>query len=187
LQVIGIDPDLDRLKIAREKYSANNIEFLEGAAEEPPLQRFDIVFSNSVLHWCEDKDKVFKQVAKRLQDGGKFGFVIPVDFDTTEQFFTPANMLSPECREAMMNDVHIVSSKNIKELLKKNDFTIKVYNRIIREWVFEDVNKLIEFHMTHSKGQFDHEHFNVDVMKHHYGDGKINFNMPYITVVAIKK
>jgi ubiquinone/menaquinone biosynthesis C-methylase UbiE len=82
------------LKIAKEKYSANNIEFLEGAAEEPPLQNFDVVFSNSVLHWCEDKDKVFKQVAKRLQDGGKFGFVIPVDFDATEQFFTPANMLT---------------------------------------------------------------------------------------------
>jgi SAM-dependent methyltransferase len=112
VQVIGIDPDLDRLKIAREKYSANNIEFLEGAAEEPPLQHFDVVFSNSVLHWCEDKDRVFKQIANRLQGGGKFGFVTPVDFDNTKQLLTPANMFSPECLEAMTNGVHFYHLNN---------------------------------------------------------------------------
>jgi ubiquinone/menaquinone biosynthesis C-methylase UbiE len=36
--------------IRREKGSADNIEFLEGTAEEPPLQQFDAVFSNFVLH-----------------------------------------------------------------------------------------------------------------------------------------
>jgi ubiquinone/menaquinone biosynthesis C-methylase UbiE len=40
-QVIGIDPDLERLKIARG--SVDNIEFLEGTAEEPPLQQFDAI------------------------------------------------------------------------------------------------------------------------------------------------
>jgi hypothetical protein len=73
------------LKIAREKYSANNIEFLEGAAEEPPLQRFETASSIGA------RIKI-KSSSKLLPGGRKFGFVIPVDFDTTEQFFTAANM-----------------------------------------------------------------------------------------------
>jgi ubiquinone/menaquinone biosynthesis C-methylase UbiE len=179
---------LDRLKIAREKYSLNNIEYLEGKAEELPLQHFDIVFSNSVLHWCKNKEKIFKQVAERLQDGGKFGFVTVADFDNTEQFFTPANMYSPECLEAMKKGVHVWPSEQLKELLLQNKFTIVAYRTQVREWIFKDVYELIEFHMTHYNGlQFGREHFNGDVMKSHYGDGEIVITMPYVTVVAIKE
>ena len=157
-------------------------------AEELPLQHFDAVFSNSVLHWCKNKDVVFKEVSKRLQEGGKFGFVTPADFDTTEQFFTPSNMFSQENWEAMKNSVNIVPSKLIRELLLKNRFTVEFYDTHLREWAFEDIYKLIEFHMTHhNKGQFGLEHFNVDVMKQHYGDGRIVFTMPYVTAIAVKQ
>jgi hypothetical protein len=78
-------------------------------------------------------------------------------------------------------------SEQLKQLLLENNFTIEVYRRHIREWIFKDVYELIEFHMTHYMGQFSHEHFNADVMKNHYGDGEIVITMPYMTVVAIKR
>jgi hypothetical protein len=86
----------------------------------------------------------------------------------------------------MTNGVHFVPSEQVKQLLLENGFTIEVYRKHIREWIFKDVNELIEVHMTHYKGQFDREHFNADVMKNHYGDGEIVIAMPYMTVVAIK-
>ncbi len=50
----------------RKKYSAENIEYLYGTAENLPGVdfKFDMVFSNHVLHWCEDKDLVLKQVSQ---------------------------------------------------------------------------------------------------------------------------
>lgn len=74
-KVVGIDPDQERLKIAREKYPANNIRYLEGRAESIPGDlMYDYIFSNFVLHYCENKDKVLEQVGTRLKQGGKFGF-----------------------------------------------------------------------------------------------------------------
>jgi SAM-dependent methyltransferase len=183
-QVIGIDPDLERLKIAREKYLADNIEFLEGTAEEPPLQQFDAVFSNFALHWCEDKERIFKQVAKRLQRGGKFAFTSE-DHDPAEIFFTPANMFNPECREAMINDMHILSLKKVGRLLLENNFVIVKLEKHKVEWAFDNVEKLIEFYMIHHKQKW--ENFNYEAMKHHYGDGGIIITIPYISAVAIKQ
>jgi ubiquinone/menaquinone biosynthesis C-methylase UbiE len=185
-QVVGIDPDLERLKIAREKYSADNIEFLEKSAEELPLQQFDAIFSNFVLHWCKEKAKIFKEVAKRLQEGGKFGFVIPADFDNIETFFTPASMFNSECREVMINTMHIPCSERVKELLLESNFAIAKLEKHEVDWVFNDVNELIEFYMTHLKDQTQ-KAFNFEAMKHHYGDGKIVITTSYITVVATKQ
>ena len=74
-QVVGMDPDTDRLQLAKEKYSAPNLTYQEGKAEDISGGNYDVVFSNFVLHWCEDKDIVFKQVMRSLKEGGKFGFV----------------------------------------------------------------------------------------------------------------
>ena len=170
--------------MAREKYSVPNVVFQEGRAEDIPGGDYDVVFSNSVLHWCKDKDTLFEEVAKSLKKGGMFGFVTPADFDAEEQFYTPANMVSRECRKVMVNDVHIVSSEKIRQLCSTNNFTVTYFHKHLREWVFKDVYKLIEFHMTHYKGQFDISHFNVEAMKKHYGEGEIIITIPYITVVA---
>ena len=55
MQVVGIDIDVERLEVAREKYSASNIEYLEGNAQDIPkvggIKLYDCVFSNFVLHW----------------------------------------------------------------------------------------------------------------------------------------
>ena len=58
-KVVGIDPDTERLQLAKEKYSASNIEYLEGSAENIPGGDYGLVFSNHVLHWCNDKNLVF--------------------------------------------------------------------------------------------------------------------------------
>ena len=74
--VVGIDPDEERLKVAREKHIASNLKYLSGIAENIPGTDYDLVFSNHVIHWCKDKDLVFKQVHKSLKKGGKFAFFL---------------------------------------------------------------------------------------------------------------
>ena len=185
IQVVGIDPDIERLQLAMEKYSAPNLTYQEGTAEDITESDFDAVFSNSVLHWCEDKDAVFKQVKRSLKKGGQFGFVTPNNFDIAEQFCTPAYMISEECREYIINKTYLPSTDDLHDMITVNEFQQTYMNEHIRDWRFESVGKLIEFYMTHFN-EFGRHHYNVEAMKRHYGDGEIIFKMPYTTVILVK-
>ena len=77
--VIGVDPDKERIKIAQQKYQGdhfgNRLQFLEGSSENFPEGNYDIIFSNHVVHWIEDKGALFKKVCENLSPGGRFAFV----------------------------------------------------------------------------------------------------------------
>ena len=140
-----------------------------------------------MLHWCKDKSLVFKHVADSLKRGGKFGFVIPVDFDDEAEFFTPADILNPGCYQSMvMNKPTIPSTEEVQQLISSNDFNTLSSEKKVVIWRFADVHELIEFYMTHYKGLSDKSHFNIDVMIKRYGEGEIAFEMNVLMVVAEK-
>lgn len=77
--VLGVDPDKDRINIARETYSRiSNMEFLCVNAGDLPtdLPNFDVVCSSAVLHWMvdEEKWKTFQNVFALLKPDGMFRF-----------------------------------------------------------------------------------------------------------------
>ena len=181
---MGIDPDLEHLQIAKEKYQASNLEYMEGRGENIPGGDYDVVFSNFVLHWCPDKNLIFKQVAKCLKNGGKFGFIISGDFDIVSEMFLPEDLFSPECRQYCLTLLHLLPTNELLSLLIKNNFTLKFFKEYYREWRFADVHKLIEFYMIHMKGVFDKTHFNIEVFKKRYGEGEIVFKLPYLMIIA---
>ena len=57
--VVAVDPDGERLKIAREKYSASNIEYTQADDKTFPPGQCDLIFSNIVIHWISDKKALF--------------------------------------------------------------------------------------------------------------------------------
>ena len=158
----------------------------EGIAESIPGGDYDAVFSNSVLHWCEDKDAVFKQVKRSLKKGGKFGFVTVSDFDFENSlFFPPEDMLESDCRLHMIDNTHITSTEDLHNLAAENGFLMVISQVDIREWRFNGVNKLVENLMTHFS-DVRAESFDAEAMREHYGDGDIVILMPYTTVVLRK-
>lgn len=73
--VVGIDPSIERIAIAREKTTAN-LSFHEGIAED--LSRFssasfDAVFVNSTLHWVQDQATAIVEFARVLKPKGRLG------------------------------------------------------------------------------------------------------------------
>lgn len=147
---------------------------------------YDVIFSNSVLHWCKDKDTVFHQVARSMKEGGKFGLVTPNNFNIAQQFCTPVDLLSLECQQLIMNKTHVPSTEELHKIISENGFLITYIHEHIREWKFEDVSKLIEFYMTHYN-ETNSDHYNIEAMKRHYGEGEIVFRMPYTTAILIKQ
>ena len=182
--VVGIDPDCQRLQLAKEKYSASNLEYIEGSGDDIPGTGYDIIFANGVLHWCPDKDHVFKQVAQSLKGGGKFGFVIvTADFDTVNTMYLPKELFSPECRQHLLDLVHLLPTNELLTLLIANNFKLKFFKEHLREWRFSNAHELIKFHMLNLKG-FDKTHINIEAFNKCYGEGDIVIQIPCITIVA---
>ena len=76
-KVVGVDPDIERLKVAKENYGTlSNVVFLEGRTDVFPEDQYDVVFSNYVLHWVKDKEVAFRDIHKNLKSGGSFGLQV---------------------------------------------------------------------------------------------------------------
>lgn len=74
--VTGIDPDEDRINVAKEEYKRENVDYVVGKSTcLPPCNGgYDLVVSNCVMHWItyEEKIKTYTEVSKLLKDGGVF-------------------------------------------------------------------------------------------------------------------
>jgi SAM-dependent methyltransferase len=75
-QVVGIDMTremLDKARRAAGEMGAENVEFVEGEAEQLPFAdgSFDVVISNGVIDLIPDKDAVFSDLHRVLAPGGR--------------------------------------------------------------------------------------------------------------------
>ena len=191
VQVVGIDPDLERLQLAKKKYPAANIQYLEGRADDSISgQDYDVVFSNYVLHWIKDKESVFRNVNKCLKIGGKFGFV--TSMGTYSTFFedrgmlTPPEAYSPEFLENHKGALTLLTVEEHKRIASAHHFDIVMMKEGVCEFEFKNIEELVEFHMTHALGRFDRTHFNTSLLQKHYKGRKVSFKIPYVTAVLSK-
>ena len=74
-KVIVVDPDKERIQLARQSHSGiKNLSFLDGSSANFPgigSESYDIIFSNYVLHWITDKQQVFKKMFESVKGGRK--------------------------------------------------------------------------------------------------------------------
>ena len=78
-KVVAVDPDKERLQIAKETYGGVGIiVFQDGSTDGFPEDQYDIVFCNHVMTWVKDKETAFKNIYKNLKPGGTFGMQVGV-------------------------------------------------------------------------------------------------------------
>jgi len=75
-RVVGVDMTAEQLAKARRlatEAGFDNVEFLEGYIERPPVEAevFDCVISNGVINLSPAKETVFTAVARALRPGGR--------------------------------------------------------------------------------------------------------------------
>ena len=114
--VVGVDPDGERIKVAREKNAKRNITFQKADGETFPEDQYDLVFSNYVIHWIENKEPVFQRVHKTLRPGGKFAFnmgvrKIPFVVEAIKQLF------QRDKQKELQKSIHYVPMEQIKEII----------------------------------------------------------------------
>ncbi|XP_065844940.1 carboxy-S-adenosyl-L-methionine synthase-like [Oscarella lobularis] len=79
--VVGIDPDEDRIKVAKRRLDAHaahaNVEVHLGSVDESAKYApYDVINSNHVMHWIlpEEHEKILRRIYGQLRPGGRFGF-----------------------------------------------------------------------------------------------------------------
>ena len=181
-KVIAIDPNLERLQLAREKYPAGNLEYRLGTAENiPGTGLYDIIFANYVIHWCKDKDQVFHQISRSLKKGGKFAFVVVLNSKISTGFF------SPEFYRMFIERLPACSVGDYLKIASAHNFKMVYSKEGEHKETFKDAPAFIEFYKMHTNGEFGDEHFNISAIKEHHGKGEIPYSVPTFHCILIKE
>ena len=183
-KVVAIDPDVDRLMLARKKYPAINLEYRKGCAEDLPGRGYDVIFSNEVFHWVQDLDCVFQKAYTVLNEGGKFAFNV---VSSSENHFRATDGFSEEFLKCMLESVFCRDNTDIQLLTSKHNFERTYMELRSNKFVFSNASSLIEEVMGVTHGKFDASHFNVEALRNYYGDGEIVIEDSLLVVIVVKK
>ncbi len=74
-QVVGIDRSKDMIELAKSQFKRENLSFyIMDATKLSFEEKFDVVFSNAVLHWVKDHKAVLIQLKNNLHSKSKILF-----------------------------------------------------------------------------------------------------------------
>ena len=167
--VMAIDPDIERLHFAKENYSSSNLLYMEGSADDIPGFEYDLVYSSSVLHWVKDKDSVFKEVSKRLKQGGQFGFLCSTFSEMMD--IVTEDTHSREFVQAARDSIHYASAESLARTATRAGFDVIRWGERSRT-LFFDIHSLVRTYMMHFH-QFDVSHFNYEALRRKLGTKEI--------------
>lgn len=148
-RLFGLDPWTGVLERTRKKiaqYGINNVQLIEGRAEEIPLpdNSLDLIVSNNGINNVEDLERVLSECSSVSKQGAQF--LATVNLDTTMMEFysvmeTVLNELGCEAEIHAMKEHIRAKRKPLDELaaaLQKNAFTPAVITHDIFKYTFAD-------------------------------------------------
>ena len=141
--VVGVDPDVERIKIAVEKHSYGNIIFRYGESSSKfphyDEQYFDIHFSNFIFQWLNNYEKnIFVQAALDcLKPGGKIAIQSHDEQPEIVNEFT--KLLVPNSAECNSPKVHLLEKNAAEELLENNGFHIVSSKYMFKSFEFQNI------------------------------------------------
>ena len=135
--VLGIDPDMTRVMAAKNTYSSfDNLTFQTGSAEDIPKDDYDIVFSNYVFHWVEDKVKAFRDIFCCLKPFGSF--IVCFEINLSHFVLDFINLLESNRANEVKSKLFFLTTDEIEEIASSCGFAIKYKEITNRCFKFEN-------------------------------------------------
>ena len=170
-KVIAVDPDEERLKIAREKYARDNIEYMNGNDATFPEGPYDLVFANQVIHWVTEKDALFGRVYQSLKSGGRFAFTTtdgspvhawpPVATKCVGELFGPDHL-----EYVFEKRLSLFTRDQYQELAVSNGFVVtSMEDKDVSSLPIGSVDVLIAFFFGLLHGELDREAIGEQTIK----------------------
>jgi trans-aconitate methyltransferase len=125
-RVVGVDRSPEMVNAARKAYPDLRFE----VADARDLQfhnEFDAVFSNAVLHWIREPERVIRKVESALQPGGRFvaEFGGKGNIRRMQEAFERAWTDLCDAGPVEMNPWYYASVSEYATLLEKNGFEVR--------------------------------------------------------------
>lgn len=154
-QVLAIEPDVERLAIAKENCppAIQNIDWYAGdlasAAANKLTQQYERAFSNYVLHWIEDQQEAVKQVYDALLPGGVFAFCCVFSVPQVVRELCVA----ADIEKKMFSTLHLTDENSWLDYFKEAGFRIQqTYS--VPNYHYKDVGQLMMWWQATSHGIF---------------------------------
>ena len=168
-KVVAVDPDGERLKIAREKYSASNIEYIQADDKTFPPGWYDIVFANQVIHWVPDQKAALRRVCDNLKPGGHFIFSTDVDKsheERGEEYQLMDKLLGPgNFHEILSSMMKFLSADEYKALTSSCGYSEIVTEIETRQHEWETLDDVIDTAKGWLQGVVDVSKLDRDVVQ----------------------
>lgn len=209
--VYGIDPWRKAIEKARKKadfYQINNIQFIEGVAENIPLENnsIDLITSNNGINNVSDIDKALSECSRIMKQGGQFVQTMNTDktmiefYDALEGILSELNM-SAEI-DAMRQ--HIAKKRppvtDFVATLNKHGFEVKNLKEEQFNYKFVDGTTMLNHYfirlafmeswinlLPKDKVEDIFDRIEALLNKQAKSQGALNLSVPFVLIDAIKK
>ena len=157
-RVVAVDPDSYRVEVARESHrQVKNLEFHEGSSASFPgmgSETYDVVFSNFVLHWIQDKEEAFKNMFWSLKPAGKIVLTYS-DHSASIYHKTYRELQNSESMERLLSKLYFERKSNIEGTCSAAGFDIvKSIDVKMKDFEFENVESMCLFFSASNQGRF---------------------------------
>jgi trans-aconitate methyltransferase len=150
-KITGIDSSSEMIEKAKDRTKLNkNIFLLQIAAESMNFNnKFDLVFSNSALHWIKKQQKVLTLIYQSLKKEGRIAFQCPAENFCREFFEYISKAIDLlELREVYRNwesPWFLPKKEDYETLLKDTGF--KNINVFYKDYnlVFKNINEVLDW------------------------------------------
>ena len=187
--IVAVDPDADRIKLAKEKNARANIKFVVGSDQTFPEDPYDVVFMNCVINWVVDKEALYKRVYDNLRPGGSFVFTT-----TNGDFEIPAftKNLFDAVLPRFFEDIYLKKAQYVKfkvyEELRKSTAFVQHSTEIETRYVYcANADACLEWHFGLLQGDFDLSSVDQEALQAFKKDHDAEVNMPFDILFEVLK
>ena len=185
-KVIGLDPDVERIRVAREAYgNTSNLQFVEGDDKCLPPGPYDIVIVNHVIHWIENKDSVFKNVFENLKIDGRFAINVS---ESVPQIVYDVEALLPMGATKVTDKSLTLPLTEYDRLAAKYNFLIDFHCEEQKSYQFGGIEKFLEWLHATSAGLTDHRSIDtagLDILRSRYEKDSIHVDYNFCLLTCI--
>ena len=168
-KVVVVDPDGERLKIARENHSASNITYIQADDQTFPPGQYNLVFANQVIHWIPDQRATLKRVYDNLKPGGHFIFSTDIeksDEGCGEEYQLMDKLLGPGVFHKILSSaMKYLSPDEYKALFSECGYSKIVTETETRETVWDTLDDVIDTAKGWLQGAVDFSNIDEDVFR----------------------
>ncbi|XP_028409533.1 uncharacterized protein LOC114532156 [Dendronephthya gigantea] len=187
-QTVGIDPDVERIKIAQEKYQkVNNLQFHVGDSvtgfpnDNSPY--YDVHVTMNAFHWFpHEHKKIYIQKAyQSLKSGGKLVILCTDKIGAKQADQSDVlgiHYLTKDEMKKLFHEIGLFSEVVISQTFLTANF--KSYE-ILKRWI-----KASSHHEIEELNPADVKEMMAQIATFH-DDGSIVLNVPYLHITAIKQ